>query len=307
MTEEVKKHREELRTLLVTLMVNSYNLNAVERVSPVCSILNVYKYDLFGGETRYSIVLTDAITNTIATRADRASLSYNSTTFGIGKIATDKMTWYTQDLFYNKIGGSVNQGLILNPDLPVLMKQFGHNSLPDGIAGKAEDFLEQYSKECLQYLLQVPVRRYGIDRSFESLPDGVVLGQDLVMIFDAKAYSAGFPFGSDDVNRFEKYVNDFKKKYGHIFPQVNSFLVVSGQFNDSNNSIQGRSNELLSRCQTPICCLTTEDLGKTVQLFLSNPGYRRSIQWKRMFTNIRLKYSEVEAAFRKVQKDQIIN
>lgn len=307
MTDSVKKHTERLQILLATLIVNGYHLSEVNRISPICTILSVYKYDTFGGQTRYSIILTDSITSGITTRADLLAKNYGSTVFGIGETETDKCKWYTSDTFYNMIGGPVNQGLILNPKLASLMAELGQRNLPHGMEGRAEDHLELYAKECLQYLLQVPVRRYGIDRSFESLPDGVVLGKDLVMIFDAKAYSGGFSFESDDVNRFEKYINDFKGKYSHIFPQINSFIVVSGRFNDSDHSIQGRSNELIARCQTPICCITAEDLGKIVQLFLDSPDYRRSMQWKRMLTDIRLNYNKVESALTKIKKDQIIN
>ena len=51
------------------------------------------------------------------------------------------------------------------------------------MAGKPDDMLELYSEECLEYMLECPVRRYGQERRFERLPDGLALGRNKLNIF----------------------------------------------------------------------------------------------------------------------------
>ncbi len=304
---ELNDFIKRFQTLITTLIVNGFHLDDIDRVSPSCTILHIFKYDVFAAKIWYSIIFTDNVTNSIVQRASRGAKNGQTTIFGIGHNSSPICDWYSSDDFYKKIGGEVNETLIINPDLSILMKGLGLNKVPIGVDGKAEDLLELYTKDCLQYLLKVPVRRYGIDRLFESLPDGVVLGKGLIIMqFDAKAYSDGFSFDSDFMLRIQKYIEEFNSKYESIIGRVNSFLIISGKFNDSDSSLHGRYTDLIAKCQTPLCCIESEDLGKIVQLFLKNPSFRLSLDWKLLFTKTRLKYSDIETALNKVKKDGII-
>src|ERR1700761_5478336 len=96
-------------------------------------------------------------------------------------------------------GGLVNTGLILIPSLDDILESLGHNTVYPGLVGEADNLHELYVKECLQYMLQSPTRRYGSDRLFEKLPDAAVLSKErFIVLVDAKAYSTGFEFKADD-------------------------------------------------------------------------------------------------------------
>src|SRR5262249_52968181 len=152
---------------------------------------------------------------------------------------------YTRDEFFGFFGGIINTGLILIPNLPQILDQLGHNKLPNGLTGDPDDLQELYVKECLQFIMESPTRRYGIDRCFESLPDGVVLSKEgFMLLFDSKSYSKGFSFEADDIKRFKSYVEDFRHRYSGLFGNILSFVVVTGEFKDSAGAIAGRSNEL---------------------------------------------------------------
>lgn len=295
------------KSIIINLIISGFHLKSSEKISPNASIINVYKYDQLGGLVRYSILICAKMpTNAIIDRLLIHSNKENSTPIGIGEESSSKIHWFNERLFLDKLGTSMDTGLVLNPNLPVIMDQLGHNKTPDAIEGRADSLLEYYSKECLQYLLNAPGRRYGIDRSFESVPDGIVLNyNDIAILFDSKAYKSGYFFNSGDMHKFEGYVNSFKRKYGSISNVVNSFVVISGDFTDSNASLQSRSNDLLSKCQTPICTVKAKDLGAIVKKVLKNNQYRNSIDWKRLLTNIELKPNDVEKELKRIEKDKI--
>lgn len=294
--------------LIITLLVNGYHLRDFLRVSKNHNIIVFNKYDSFGAEIWYSVLLSEKIPSTgILERLNRIAERNKYKPFIICdtelKLEYDS---YTFDEFYEKIGGVVNTGLVLNPNISEIMIELGHNILPKGLEGKPDDLLEIYSKECFQFLFKTAVRRYGKDRSFESLPDGIVLGNDsTAFLFDSKAYKDGFEFKSDDINRFEKYVKDFKSRYKHLF-SIKSFLVISGKFNDSENSIQKRSMELMSRVQVPISCISSGDLAEMVSIIINNSDYQQSINWNRIFVDSLIKLSSLNTQIGKLKKDKII-
>jgi len=294
--------------LIITLIINGYHLKDYIRVSKDYNIIVFYKYDSFGAEIWYSVLLSEKTPSTGVLETLRRTATRNkSKPFIICETELNlEYDSYTFDEFYEKIGGVVNIGLVLNPNLSKIMIELGHNILPNGLEGKPDDLLEIYSKECFQFLFKTPVRRYGKDRSFESLPDGIVLGNNsTAFLFDSKAYKDGFDFSSDDINRFEKYVNDFKTRYGRLF-EIKSFLIISGEFNDSDKSIQNRSFELMSRVQVPISCISSGDLAKMVITILNNSSFQQSINWNRIFVNPVIKLSNLTTQINKLKKDKII-
>lgn len=294
--------------LIITLIVNGYHFKDFIRVSPDHNIIIFYKYDRFGGEIWYSVLISEKYPSiSILETLSRTASRNNSKPFIICDIELIvEYDSYTFDEFYNEIGGVVNTGLVLNPNLSKIMIDLGHNKLPKGLEGKPDDLLEIYSKECFQFLFKTSVRRYGKDRSFESLPDGIVLGKDsTVFLFDSKAYKDGFEFASDDINRFEKYVLDFRLRYKHLF-SIKSFLVISGEFNDSDKSLQDRSMELMSRVQIPVSCITSGDLAEMVAIIINNSGFQQSINWNRIFVESVIKVSSLSTQIGKLKKDKII-
>ncbi|MGR3175468.1 MAG: hypothetical protein ACUZ8N_12840 [Candidatus Scalindua sp.] len=298
-----------LNNIITTLIINGFHLNEVKRINTQHSYLDIQRFDTLGAKIKYLILSSTkqpskAVLSTIIKKAKFD----NSTPLGVGEIKNSKIECYSLDSFFSKLGGQVNTGLILIPKLPNILDSLGKNTLPDGIDGKPDDLLETYVKESLQYLLNSPARKYGKDRLFESLPDGVVLGKDkCILLFDAKAYSAGFEVQSDDLIRFEKYVNEFNFKYGTIIGKVFSFIVVSAMFNVKKESLEKRSNDFYGKCQTKLSFIKSKELGNIVKLIRKNNVYRNSINWKQVFSNTIVTPLFIESQIKALKKDKIVN
>lgn len=297
-----------LGNILFTLVANGFHIDKIDRLAHSNTIIHIYKYDRLGAKVAYSILLTEDAADGIVTDTLLAqSITHQSTPIIISDhFASAKCRTYTNKAFFDFFGGMMNTGLILVPDLPEIMDKLGHNTLPTGLSGKPHDLHEVYVKECFQFMMESPARRYGIDRSFESLPDGVILArQGFMLLLDSKAYADGFGFTADDIRRFEGYVNDFRYRYSNFFGQIFSFVVVSGHFSDSQNAITGRSSELYRLCNCTISCVSSNVLGNIIQLLIAHPGERSSIDWKNVFDNPVAEVKYVERELTRIQKDKI--
>ena len=62
-----------------------------------------------------------------------------------------------------------------------------------------------------------------------------------MILFDAKAYKDEFGFDSITINSLKGYVDEFTKKYSSYFGSIFTVIVVSGNFNDSQNALEGRA------------------------------------------------------------------
>jgi hypothetical protein len=299
----------KLSDIITTLVINGFHISKVFRYENA-NIVNLYKFDKLGAEIKYSILFTNETNETpLVESLLKYSNSFNSKPIIVcdNKI-TDKCQTFSNEDFFNFFGEIVNTGLILIPNLSEVLNKLGFNFLPEGLVGKPDDLLEIYCKECLQFILESPTRRFGQDRIFERLPDGVVLmiGKHFMILFDAKAYKDGFSFSSDDINRFANYVQDFNKRYYFPFGNVLSFTVISGDFSDSYESLQKRSDELYRQCNSKLSCVKAEELGKIVQLLQKHPITRRSIAWDNIFSKLIIDVSLVEKEIKRVEKDNII-
>lgn len=210
-------------------------------------------------------------------------------------------------MFFESIGAWMNTGLILIDGLPKLINELGHNKCPSGLTGSPSDLLEIYTKEALQYLLESPAKRYGQDRSFESLPDGLVLGKSrLNILFDAKAYSGGYSISADDIKRFASYVQEFNDRYSSFVGRVYSFTIVTGTFLDSPESLQNRRDELYQLCQTQLSCITAQTLGNLVQLARAHSSFISSVKWINIFSQNIITEKMLEDEFTRIKKDNIV-
>lgn len=305
---------QNLPAIISTLLVNGFNIKKSERIDKNNIIFDLYKYDKLGAEIRYSIWFANEIEETpLVETVLNISSNYKSTPLIIcdSKI-TDKCKVYSYEEFFDFFGGIVNTGLILIPELPSVLNELGLNKLPESLVGSPDDLHELYIKECLQFVLESPTRRYGKDRSFESLPDGLVMGKNKFMIlYDSKAYSikkktAGFEFTADDIKRFGGYVNDFNKRYAPFFGNVFSFVVVTGNFADSESSISNRSDELYKLCNCKLTCIKSEELGKIVQFLLKKPLLRSSILWENIFNKLNVDLNSLKKEVERIEKDKLI-
>lgn len=299
---------EDFSNIISTLVINGFHIHQVERISATASIFHTYKYDKLGAQIRYSILFSEDKSET----AIMHSLEKSSKKFQSQSILVNdnwhavKVKSYTIEKFFDFFGGIVNIGLILIPNLPQILDELGHNKLPIGLTGEPEDLLELYASECFQYIFESPTRRYGSDRLFEKLPDGIVLCKGRFMVlFDAKAHKDGFGFDSKTINSLKGYVEEFNKKYSSYFGIIFTVIVVSGHFNDSQNALEGRADELYKLCNCKISTVTGTELGDIVQLLKNNPDIRGSIDWKNVFANVIAGAKHVQQEIDKIHKDKL--
>lgn len=294
--------------IISTLITNSFHISKVERVLDGNFIINVYKFDNLGAEIRYSILFSNfSEFSTILKYLNKIAKQYDSSPIIVSdNIQTDECKCYTNADFYQILGGFVSIGLILIPNLCDILDVLGHNKLPVGLSGDPDDLHEIYIAECIQFIMSSPTRRYGKDRLFESLPDGLILGKDRYMVLlESKAYSKGFEFSADDIKRFSSYISDFNYRYAQFFGLIFTFIVVSGQFNDSIDSIHKRSEELYKLSNCRLTCIESRDLGKIVDLLKTKPQIRNSINWKNIFTEVIVKDQHIQKEIRRIEKDKI--
>lgn len=298
----------QLKDILSTLITHGFQVDDVERVTPTNTIISIYKYDKLGAQIKYSILFTeDLIKSQAVEQLLTVSKTYVSKPLLVSdNIKTDKCDSYAFKDFFDFFGGLINTGLILISNLVEILKELGYNKLPDGLAGKPDDLLELYVKECLQFVMMSPALRYGSDRLFESLPDGIVLSKDGFMtLHDAKAYEKGFNFALDDIKRFAGYVNDFNTRYSNYFGNIFTFIVITGHFNDSEESLRNRSDELYKICNCKLTCIEAAELGEIVNLLQKDQQHRGSIVWKNILSNIVVKKEHVLSEINRILKDKV--
>ncbi len=300
--------KEEIQNVVSTLVTNGFEIDQMERFSKGNIFFNICKLDRLGAIVRYSILFTkDKNETSLTTSLMTLSESYKSKAIIVSdNFTSTECSTHTHKEFYDFFGGMVNTGLILISNLPDILEELGLNKLPTLLSGDAFDLHELYVKECLQFIMQSPTRRYGKDRLFESIPDGVVICKNGMMIlYDSKAYSNGFDFAADDIKRFASYVEEFNKRYSGMLGNVFTFTVITGKLNPSNASIAKRSKELYKKCNTNLSCITSRQLGDIVQLLQKEPNIRSSILWKNIFSELIIDSSIVQKEIARIKKDNI--
>ena len=300
--------KEEISNIVSTLITNGFIVEQTERFPKGNIIFNILKLDKLGATIKYSILFTkekteSQLTNSLIT----ISKSFTSKPLIISdNFISPDCTTHTFEKFYNYFGGIVNTGLILIPNLPDILEELGTNKLPTVLQGDAFDLHELYVKECFQFILQSPTRRYGKERLFESIPDGIVICKNGMMIlYDSKAYANGFDFTADDIKRFASYVDEFNNRYSVILGKVFTFSVITGKLNASQKVIANRSKELYKKCNCNLSCITSRELGNIVQLLQKEPDIRVSILWKNIFAELLIDTALVQKEITRIKKDNL--
>jgi hypothetical protein len=205
-----------------------------------------------------------------------------------------------------RLGGSVPTFLPLEPEYREQLEILGHNRLPNRLVGRADDLFEQYVYAGLQFLFQDKVVRYGQERRFEALPDGLVIGhRSPLILYDAKAYADGYSVTKQTIRQFGDYVRQFHQRYERYTGRVHAFLVISGHFNCGGN-MQERSSELYADCQVPLCSLTATEMGKIVAMLAERPSFRQAIDWASIFSKPEIRADAVEKSLAARKRDGII-
>lgn len=292
-----------MKFLFENLFVNKYDLTYSKRIATNTLIVNATKKDEFGRRHNYEFYFFSEIVSNDYLNKFRLHQPNNRILVGVDEqIGTD----ITESQFFDKLSTVIDPGVYLNSDLENILEKLGHNELPQNMKGVAADLLEAYSKECLQFLLGGKGRRYGKERSFESLPDGAILGKGVNILFDAKAYKNGFNPSADDLKRFQSYINDFNRKYAHFSEKIFSFVVVSGHFEVGEDALDDRSRELYEMCQTTLSFFTTKTLATITKIITENSELIDSLNWKRVLSHSIPNERLIMEQISKIKKDKIV-
>ena len=212
----------------------------------------------------------------------------------------------THQAFLSRLGGPVSALLPLEPTYPGHLAALGRNALPVGLTGASDNLFEEYVHAGLQFLFHERVHRYGQERRFEALPDGLVPGKHApLMLYDAKAAGDGYDVTSTTIRQFSDYVNNFHERYEHYTGRLYCFLAVSGEFR-SPATLQGRADELYATCHVPLRFITANELGAVVRLFAERPAFREVIDWKKIFAKHLITAADVTKYLEARRKDGVI-
>lgn len=204
-------------------------------------------------------------------------------------------------------GGEVRTLLPLEEYYPENLRILGHNELPKGLTGKADNWFEIYVEAGLQFIFGNRVVRYGQERRGESVPDGVAFQDGSYILYDAKAAQSGFSVEAEHIRQFGKYVDDWYSRYGTSIGKPYVFLVVSGYFADTDPSLLGRSNDLKALTKgVSLSFLDTNTLGQAVGFYRQNPGLRKITDWYRVLANHLITYDVIKSHANSARKDNML-
>lgn len=299
----------DLGTIHRTLFSAGFVVTNFSR-KPSYIAFHVFRADEFGVKANYLIAFSDGekFSQTDYKALQRSATYQSEYLVLVGSIDesdTKEIPVILPETFFQRLGGTVSSYLPLEDFYPEHLEILGRNKLPVGLTGKADELFEEYVYVGLQFLLQNRVIRYGQERLFEKLPDGIAFGGSVLLLYDCKAAHKGYEISSNSMRQFADYVNAFHRRYQNFVGRVNSFLVISGFFQHSN-SLEDRSRELLAECGVPLSFLTAKDLGEIIKLFIKNPVYRQSVDWKRVFSGGLIQTARVIEDLRERRKDGVI-
>jgi hypothetical protein len=301
-----------IRNVVRTLLLNGYAIDSFARPAAGASLLRVRKRDALGAEARTALLFSETVSLGLRRRLTGEAQQHGATallvfTRGTRSAAATSIREIPLSEFYNILGGEVRTDRILVPNLSNIMSELGHNRLPPSFSGKPDDLLEIYCEECLEFLLECPVRRYGQERRFEPLPDGLALGRNKFnLYFDAKAYGSEFHPTADDIRRFASYVKDFNLRYSSYVGPISLFLLISGSFSSDKNAIDDKISEFQAECATPMAFIRASDLAHLVSECANSIPNRAAINWRRVFAAQTFDVKRFRDELNRIRKDSII-
>jgi hypothetical protein len=295
--------------IMNTLIGSGFQVQNVSS-KPSHLLLRVYRRDEFGIAQRYVLAYSGDSVLKGAAIAGLRKVAVNDDAplviIGTAEGAGPNIPVLTLEQFVGRMGGSIPSFLPLEAEYPVQLAQLGLNKKPQGLLGRTDDLFEAYVHAGLQFILQKKVIRYGQDRLFETVPDGLVLGRDSIqLLYDCKAYKNGYPISRDSIRQFGDYIRTFHQRYESYIGRLHSFLVVSGKF-QTHAALEARSRELYAECQVPLAFMSAETLGEIVSLFVAAPRYRESIDWKVILSGAIIETKAVRTQLNARKKDKII-
>lgn len=289
-----------------TLLSGGFILSKVQR-EPGYALLVARRLDEFRVAHRYCFaVFEDEFAPAQIETVKIAAKYHGAEPVLVGEGVADLPTleW---DEFVSLFGGPIFSLKPFEPRFREHLRELGHNRLPEGLEGKADNLFEVYVREALEFVLGERVVRYGQERLFEARPDGVVLpSRGFYALYDAKAYGDGYPVTQDSLRQFGSYVEDFSKRYGSYLQRMNSFLVISGKFAQGDKALDERSREFIAEHQVPLCFVTADALGEMIEILSETPVIRRTVNWSRVFSDSVARPPMVRAEVATVSRDKMV-
>jgi hypothetical protein len=300
-----------LTQLARTLVASGFGIDEFDR-GQAHATYHCRRVDEFGVGIPYAVSLCegDLDTNTAAVlvrAARRRGAAAVVIADGCGDDVPTGLAVLAWDQFVARFGGPVRLWLPLEPDFGDHLVQLGENRLPAGLTGKADDLFELYAHAALQFVLNGRVHRYGQERLFERVPDGIGLGRDdLTFLYDAKAAKDGYDVSADTVRQFGEYVRRFNARYAKYGATVYAFLLISSTFVQGRDALEDRSADLYRECGVRLCYCKSADLAAITGLVAARPVLRGVIDWKAQLSRTFLTAKRVQDDAQSVAKDKIV-
>jgi len=299
-----------LPTVVRTLLSVGFQIVTTEHKPSYIGIV-ASRVDEFGVPNRYlfaCVALDRALPEEDVVVLQKLADHHKAALVVIGTVATARrdLGVMTVEELLGRLGGPVSALLPLELGYPKALAILGHNSLPPGVAGKPDTLFEEYVHAGLQFILQDRVVRYGQERLFEAVPDGLVAGsRSPLMIYDAKASKDGYDVTANSIRQFADYVRTFHRRYESFTGKLYAFLLVSGHF-ETKGTLEDRSAQLFADCEVPLRTLASEEMSKIVALFAERPTYRLAIDWRAIFSKTIITAASVEANLEARGRDRVI-
>lgn len=295
-----------IKITLRTLLSGGFVLDSAQR-QPGYMIFFTHRFDEFGTPQKYCFALADdRLGEAHIDGAKIAANHSNAQLVIIGDAEGDipQIDWLR---FINLFGGPVFSSLPIEPSFTDQLITLAFNKLPEGLDGTPDDLFEIYVNLALEFIFGGRVIRYGQERRFEKRPDGLAIpNTNFTALYDAKAYQDGYKVTIDTIRQFGSYVLDFKRRYRPHLQDLDTFIVVSGKFPHEPTTLGSRSRDMLSECGIPLSFLTAQDLATIIENVREHPSSRRSINWRRIFSEPIVKPKHVISEIEAILKDHVI-
>ena len=292
------KQGPEISTLVRTLLSVGFRIKDTHH-KPSYIALSAGRRDEFGVENRYlfACVADDReLSDDDVHSLKKVAQHEGSALVIVGRVSptpTHVAIMSDKELL-GRLGGPILALLPLEAEFPEKLRILGHNELPAGMSGKPDTLFEEYVHAGLQFILQDRVVRYGQERLFEAVPDGLVAGhRSPLMLYDAKAAKDGYEINATAIRQFADYVRTFHSRYEGYTGRLFAFLLVSGHFQVEGN-LEERSAQLYAECTVPLRTCTADEMAKMVAVFAERPAFRQAIDWKTIFSRTVITAEAVE-------------
>lgn len=296
-------------TIVRTLIGSGFILTEVKS-HPNYELFRVVRTEQLGGEVCHSIAFACRRLSNSDVKWLLKEVSRDGSVLiivGEVEIVPQDVSILTYSQFFDRLGGPILSLLPFDPEYKQRLLTLGDNKLPPSLTGRPDDLFEEYVHAGLQFLFRSRVIRYGQNRRGEPVPDGITFGRSIpLMLYDVKAAANGYKTSMESARQFADYVNEFHKAYESVIGRLNYFLVISGAFEDNEETLEERSRMVKARCDVPLSFLAATTLGSVTDSLVNEPLYRPALDWHLVFARPVVRYRDVEKQLQARAKDGLL-